>query len=282
MQCYLVVVVPPSLFLLTHTGVAESELRFPGREDLMMEEEIEYKVKNIVRKVPLGTCKESATFGEELAGKLPLRGGAEKGASPNACHAYSLISDSTAVLMLIPWQAYQERLEEGRSRTTAMRTLELFGQNQRNRASYIDNHVRYYRGSRFFVDLAKHKHLNPGAYLRAAQSVQRFMDLYSAIICSSVPGHQVQHSDVQAAEAASNKGAESLDCIYRITKTPAQQKELKRLIGSMVEEMRDMLQEIRTTFRDQMRAKLEQGQAPVDTNARAPLSPDRDLVEDGL
>lgn len=146
-------------------SMAESELRFPGREDLMMEEEIEYKLKDVVRKVPLGTCKESALFGEELASKLSTRGGTEKGASPNATHAYSLFADSTAILILIPRQAYQERIEEARSRGTAMRTLEFFDHNQRNRANYIGARVRYYRGSRFFVDLAKHKHLNPGAPL---------------------------------------------------------------------------------------------------------------------
>ena len=194
-----------------------------------------------------------------------------------------------------------------------MRTLEHLDHNQRSRSKYIDARVRYYRGSRFFVDLAKHKHLNPGtpvqapfalapfnlspdlfirdpehehrnpgAYLRAAQSVQRFMDLYNAIICSSEPGHQVQHCDVQAAEAASSKGAESLDCIYRITKTPIQQKELKRLIGSMVEEMRGMLQEIRSTFREQMRQKLEQGRGKVDAHHHhpAPSSPERDSVDE--
>jgi len=128
----------------------------------MMEEEIEYKVMDIVRRVPLGTCKESATFGEELAGKLSSRVGAEKWAGPNAAHAYSLLADSTVVLILIPWQAYQERLEEGRSRGTAMRTLEHLKHNQHSRSKYIDARVRYYRGSRFFVDLAKHKHLNPG------------------------------------------------------------------------------------------------------------------------
>jgi len=50
-------------------NVHESELRFPNREDLMMEEDIEFKIHDIVRKIPLGTCKGGATFGEELAGK---------------------------------------------------------------------------------------------------------------------------------------------------------------------------------------------------------------------
>jgi len=49
-------------------NVHESELRFPGREDLLMEEDIEFKIQDIVRKIPLGTCKDGATFGEELAG----------------------------------------------------------------------------------------------------------------------------------------------------------------------------------------------------------------------
>ena len=215
--------------------VQESELRFPGREDLIMEEEIEFKVKNVVRNVPLGICKETSTFGEELAGKLPLKVGAmqDKIVSANAFHAYSLVADSTVVLMIVPWQAYQERLEDKKS-VMSLHTLDLLGENKSNRADYIDSRVRCYRASRFFVDLAKHKHLNPGAYLRALESVQRFMDLYTAIIGNKGPGQHLQHSDVQAAETAANKSIESFDCISRACRTPAQTKELKRLIGKMV------------------------------------------------
>jgi hypothetical protein len=261
--------------------VQEAELRFPGRDDLMMEEELEYKIKDVERKVPLGDSREGAVFGEELAGHLPIKGGAAGGATPGAIHAYSLCAESTVVIFFIPWQGYQERLEEAKSKTSAARTLQAFAHNKRNRAAYLETHLRYFRGSRFFVDLARYKHLTPNAYLKAAHAVQRFLDLYKAIICSD-PGQQVQHSDVQAAEAAANKSAESLDCISRATKTPSQTKELKRLIGSMVEEMRQMLQEIRTVFQGQMQKKLEQGQAQVRSPILRPAvtSPERDgLVE---
>ena len=259
------------------TSVHESELRFPGREDLIMEEEIEFRVKNVQRNVPLGSCKEPGTFGEELAGKLPLKSGTfqQDKASPNASHAYSLISESTCVLMLIPWQAYQERLEEKRS-PSPLRTLELLGHQKRNRAGYIETRVRYYRGSRFFVDLAKYKHLNPGGYMRAMESVQSFMDLYKAIIRNSDPGQQVQHFDVQAAEAAVNKSVESLDCVSRTTRTGGQTKEVRRLIGAMVEDMRGMLQEIRDQFQQQMQLKLvADGRAKPHLHSRAhhPTSP---------
>ena len=240
----------------------EAELRFPGRDDLMMEEELEYKINDVERKVPLGDSREGAVFGEELAGHLPIKGGAAGGASPGATHAYSLCAESTVVIFFIPWQGYQERLEEAKSKTSAARTLQALAHNKRNRAAYLETRLRYFRGSRFFVDLARYKHLNPNGYLKAAHAVKRFLDLYQAIICSD-PGQQVQHLDVQAAEAAANKSAESLDCICRATKTPSQTKELKRLIGSMVEEMRQMLQEIRTVFQAQMQKKLVQGQSPV-------------------
>ena len=47
--------------------VQEAELRFPGRDDLMMEEELEYKIKDVERKVPLGDSREGAVFGEAPA-----------------------------------------------------------------------------------------------------------------------------------------------------------------------------------------------------------------------
>ena len=263
--------------------VQEAELRFPGRDDLMMEEDLEYKIKDVERKVPLGNSREGAVFGEELAGHLPIKGGGTGGATPGAVHAYSLCAESTVVIFLIPWQAYQERLEEAKSKTSATRTLEVFAHNKRNRADYLETRLRYFRGSRFFVDLAKYKHLNPNGYLKAAQAVQRFLDLYKAIIGGSDPAQQVQHLDVQAAEAAANKSAESLDCICRATRTASQTKELKRLIGSMVEEMREMLHEIRSVFQEQMQKKLEQGQAQVDKLKLRPAvitSPERDAADE--
>ena len=144
-----------------------------------------------------GTVEAGGRFGEELAGKLPLKGGAkleDKGVRELtlATHSYTLIAESTVVLFMIPWQAYQERLEEKRS-ASALRTLELFDINKQNHEFYAHSRVRYYRSSRFFVDLAKYRHLAPRAYLKAAQSMQKFVDLYNAIMeGSNDPGTQMQ------------------------------------------------------------------------------------------
>ena len=72
-----------------------------------------------------------------------------------------------------------------------------------------------------------------------------------------------------------------LDCISHATRTPSQKRELKRLIDSMVEEMREMLQEIRGIFQEQMRAKLEEGTSSVDvqllsSNTNHDPSPDHE------
>ena len=86
----------------------------------------------------------------------------------------------------------------------------------------------------------------------------------------------MQHFDVQAAEAAVNKSVESLDCVSRTTRTGAQTKEVRRLIGAMVEDMRGMLQEIRDQFQQQMQLKLvADGRAKPHLHSRAhhPTSP---------
>lgn len=63
----------------------ETEFRFPGRDDLVLEEDLELRRRAAVRRVCLGAASSPAVFGEELG-----RGGAG-----GAAHRFSLIVEST-------------------------------------------------------------------------------------------------------------------------------------------------------------------------------------------
>mmetsp|Transcript_33226 Transcript_33226/g.51710 ORF Transcript_33226/g.51710 Transcript_33226/m.51710 type:complete len:780 (+) Transcript_33226:133-2472(+) len=233
----------------------EIELRFPGRDDLVMEEDLELKRMQVVRRRPIGTCGESACFGEEIAGP------------ETSVHRFSLEADSVVSIYFIPLEIWKERTEDKKNLASGG-TLEILRNNDANRSSWITKRVRHLKITRLFVDITKHRHLNETAFVNAARSVERLMILEGAIMVKGSSsgegsgGSQIQHFDVEASEAASRKSSESLDALYRSALTPGQQNELKRVIGILNEELHSMLTQIRDAFHEQMQNKIAQYSGP--------------------
>ena len=75
----------------------ETEFRFPGRDDLVLEEDLELRRRTTARRVCLGTCGAPAAFGEELCRLAPGGGGGSSGGS-GAAHRFALRVESTSAV----------------------------------------------------------------------------------------------------------------------------------------------------------------------------------------
>ncbi|KAJ1474283.1 hypothetical protein T484DRAFT_1970998, partial [Baffinella frigidus] len=223
----------------------ESELRFPGREDLVMEEDLELKTYQVVHRSLLGACDPDAIFGEEPAGYETKE------------HRFQVEAAIATEAFFIPWELWQE--EASRRSAAVTGTLALLARNDLNRASWVRKRAKHLRALEFLVEVNKYRHVNESAYLRAATAIDRLMNLEAAILPKEqkgVTGQQAQYCDVEAAEAAMRKALENLQFIYRGARNPAQANEIRRAMGSMEVELNAMVGRIRGAFQEQQRERI--------------------------
>eukprot|EP00960_Hanusia_phi_P066705 766456-Hanusia_phi.AAC.3 len=78
--------------IVRYKALKETSLRFPGRDDLFMEEALELQVRGVEKKIVLGKSGDESVFGEELVNGKHSR------------HNFSLEAENRAVLICIPWE----------------------------------------------------------------------------------------------------------------------------------------------------------------------------------
>jgi len=199
-------------------NLTESELRFPGRDDLQLEEDLEYKTVSTTRTTTLGMNGEGATFGEERSGNKTSK------------HRFSLVSVSLVDALFFPWESL---FPDERKSAVMFKTLHMLKENDANRSQWMSLRVRHYTVTRLFVNLGQYSHLNQKAYSGAASEVEALMKLESTFGMSARGGRSanlVQHFDVQEAEAYSRRSMEKLNFMLRSTHTPGQLKYVRSFL----------------------------------------------------
>uniref|UniRef100_A0A6U5YTY5 Cyclic nucleotide-binding domain-containing protein n=1 Tax=Guillardia theta TaxID=55529 RepID=A0A6U5YTY5_GUITH len=154
--------------IVQYKTLKETSLRFPGRDDLFMEEALEFQVRGVQKKILLGRSGDESVFGEELVN------------GKHSKHSFSLEVDNYAVLICIPWEAILKVLEEKKKLFQAF--TETLLKNLSKRSAWIELRMSMVQIDRFHVEIGKFRHLDNAAFEDAAARLQELMNVYHEVI----------------------------------------------------------------------------------------------------